>query len=84
MQDPALGSSYKEVSNYWAVRVEDVVKAAKRVAGSSNTAGKRRFNSRGIEEKLQLESYYMQVLAQNVKPLCQILQEITAKDYSKS
>jgi 8-oxo-dGTP pyrophosphatase MutT (NUDIX family) len=82
--DPSLGSSYKEVGNYWAVCVKDVVKAAKRVAGSSNTAQKRQFTSRGIDQKLQLEFYYMEALAKNVKPLCQILQEITDLDYSKS
>lgn len=88
IQDQTLSHSCKEVSNYWAVRVQDVVKAAKRVHGSENKADKRRFQSRGKGggdgEKLQLESYYMQVLAKNLLPLYKILQEITGIDYSKS
>lgn len=84
LSDPSLSSDFKEVSGYWAVAVQDIVKAAKRVKNGSNSAGKRRFKSRGNNTQLQLESYYTQALADRVDVLCAILKEITGKDYSKS
>lgn len=90
--DTDLSGAFKEVQDYWAVPVASVIKAAKRVKGSRNIAGKRRFTSRGTGEKLQLEFNYMQALVDNVGDksnryqgeLIKILEEITGKDFSKS
>ncbi|MBX9805893.1 MAG: NUDIX hydrolase [Alphaproteobacteria bacterium] len=84
LNNPNLSGDYKEVSGYWAVAVQDIVKAAKRVKNGVNSAGKRRFESRGNNTQLQLESYYTQALADRVDGLCEILKKITGIDYSKA
>ena len=76
------------MGNCWAIPVEGIVKSAKRIASSSNTAAKRRVTSRGTDQALQLEYCYTQALAQIWKhsqgDLLAILKDLTGYDYSRA
>ena len=81
IRDPHSPHDCKEVSNYWAVPMKDVYAAAQTVnVTRKNNAENRRVKSRGTQQKLQMEGYYMAALSGKVHEFRKILKDITGQD----
>lgn len=79
--DPNLSRDFKEVSNYWAVPLNEVYEAAQIVNFTKNNNYQNRsVTSRGNQISLQIVSYYMAPLAGKLAEFRKIMINITGQD----